>query len=159
MADFNTTKAAIKTKLETVTDIGKVYDRERFAKNAAVFKILFFDSGISRINGWFFYRTNTQELELDNGAVRRIDTWKFFGFIGIEDADDTESMIQVRVEDIATAFRADPTLGGVIEDNKDMAQENGPVGIQVLNITPVMLGGVLCHRAELELKTETSEVK
>jgi len=157
MADLAIITTAIKTKLETVPDVGVVHDYERYAKRESEFRKLF-KSG-EEILGGFFYRETTQELDGDTGEVRVIHNWKFLWFKGLEDKKATAKTFQILIESICTAFRIDPTLGGVIEDNKNMAQTFGPVGLQVDAIETVSFVDVLCHRARLSLLTETTESK
>lgn len=157
MADLATIRAAIKTKMLTVPNIGVVHDYERYAKRESEFRALFEDAG--EILGWFFYRDNTAELDGDTGEVRRIHEWQFFGFKGLSDSAASAKSFQDLVETLCATFRADPTLGGVVDDNKNMAQAFGPVGLQVDAIETVMFASVLCHRARLRLVTETTEPK
>jgi len=152
-------RAAILAKLQGVNGIGQVHDYERYGKRDSDMYALYKDDAKGRLLGWNFYRESTAELEQDIGEVRRLFTWRINGFMSLDDADATGNLFQALIEDIASAFRADPTLGGVIDDNKDMSQEFGPVGLQVDAIEPVMFAGVLCHRARLRLITETTESK
>ena len=157
MADLATIRAAIKNKMLTVPDIGVVHDYERYAKRESEFRTLFELNG--EILGWFFYRDNTAELDGDTGEVRRLHEWQFFGFKGLSDNNASAKSFQDLVEVLASAFRADPTLGGVIEENKNTDQAFGPVGLQIDAIETVMFASVLCHRARLRLVTETTEPK
>ena len=147
----------IRWKLAAVASSGKVHDYERYSSRDADFVTLYKDAATSRIKGWNFYREATREVDLDNGQVRRIHTWRIAGFMGIEDADTTGKTFDDLVEAIATAFRTDRTLGGTVDDIKDMNQQDGESGIQVEAIEPVMFAGVLCHRARLRLITDTTE--
>lgn len=157
MATLSTIRAAIKTKLQGVANIGVVHDYERFASRESDFQTLYKDTVSGRILGWNFYREATLEEELSIGDVRRVHTWRIHGFMGLDDADATGKTFEDLIEAIATAFRADPTLGGVVLANKDLDDEFGQVGIQVDQVDTVMFAGVLCHRARLRLLTETTE--
>lgn len=148
-------RAAIKAKLLTVTGIGQVHDYERYAKTNNELAALYASGG--RLLGWHFYREATAEEDLNNGEVRRLFQWKLRGFMSLDDDDASGILFDNLVELIATAFRTDPTLGGVCLANKNLDHEFGPSGIQVDSITPVMFANVLCHRAELSLITETTE--
>ena len=157
MSDLATIRAAIKTTLSGVSNVGVIHDYERFASKKSEFKALFESNGVMR--GWFFFRERTQELDGDTGEVRVLHYWKFYGFEALNDAAGTAKSFQALVEAIVAAFRADPTLGGAIDDNKDMSQNFGPVGLQTDGIENVMFANVLCHRARLSLTTETTEPK
>lgn len=150
-----TIRAAIEAELAGVAGIGAVHDYERYAKTNNELAALY-TSG-DRLHGWHFYREATAEEDLNNGEVRRLHRWKIRGFMSLDDADATGIVFDNLVDAIATAFRVNPTLGGVCLANKNLDQEFGPSGIQVESITPVMFANVLCHRAELSLITETTE--
>lgn len=150
-------RAAIKTKLAAVASIGQVHDYERYSGRDADFKTLYKDNASGRIKGWNFFREATRELDLDNGSVRRLHTWRITGFMSIDDVDATGKTFDDLVDAVATAFRTDRTLGGKVDDIKDMNQEDGESGIQVDSIEPVMFAGVLCHRARLRLVTDGTE--
>lgn len=157
MATVAQIRAAIKAKLAAVTGIGQVHDYERFAKTEREFQDLYKDATSGRVKGWNFYRAATAERDLDVGEVRRLHEWRITGFMGLDDLDASGKLLDDLVELIATAFRTDRTLGGLTIDIKDMDNEFGPSGVQVDGIEPVMFAGVLCHRAQLTLVTETTE--
>lgn len=157
MATLAQIRAAILAKLQGVTGIGQVHDYERFAAREADFHALYKETATVRINGWNFFRESTREADLNNGEVRRLHTFRLTGFRSLDDADATGKSFDDLVEAIAQAFRADRTLGGLIEDVKNLDEEFGESGIQVDAIEPVMFAGVLCHRARLRLVTETTE--
>jgi len=152
-------RAAILTVKQSVPNIGKVHDYERYASKMSDFRKLFYDTDTKLINGWWFDRLRTDELDGDTGEVRRIHTWQFYGFRGLQDGIGSAKSFQDLIENSCDAFRTDPTLGGVIDDNKNMDQSFGPVGMQVDAIETVMFADVLCHRARLTLLTETTEPK
>lgn len=157
MATVAEIREKIHLKLVGVSGIGQVHDYERYSAREADFKTLYKDTSSGRIKGWNLYREATRELDLDNGSVRRIHTWRITGFMSIDDADATGKTFDDLVEAVATAFRTDRTLGGKVDDIKDMSQEDGESGIQVDSIEPVMFAGVLCHRARLRLVTDGTE--
>lgn len=156
MATVAQIREAIRAKLAAVSGIGTVHDYERYAEREADFKTLYRDAGIERINGWNLYRVSTRESDLNLGQVRRLHTWRLTGYRSLDDADATGKSFDDLVEDIAAAFRTDRTLGGLVEDIKDLDQEYGESGIQVESIEPVVFAGVLCHRARLALVTDTT---
>jgi hypothetical protein len=155
MASLSAIRAQIKAVLESVPDVGIVHDYERFASTRGAMAALY-KSG-DRIKGWWFDRTATREADLDLGAVRRVHTWRLVGYVSLDDADATGKTLQDLVEAIAAAFRAARTLGGTVMDSRDMGYTDGPAGVQVDAIEPVMFADILCHRATLRLVTETIE--
>jgi hypothetical protein len=157
MATLAQIRAAIKATLQGVAGVGQVHEYERYATREKEMRELFLDAGSGRLLGWVFYRERTSEQELDIGEVRRLHTWRLYGFMGLDDASQTGLLFDDLVELVAGAFRADPTLGGLVLATKDLNQSRGAMGLQVERIEPVMFGGVLCHRATLSLLTETTE--
>lgn len=157
MATVAQIRAAIKAKLAAVNGIGQVHDYERFAKTEKEFQDLYKDVTDNRIRGWNFYRTSTAERDLDLGEVRRLHTWRVSGYMSLDDLDASGKLFDDLIELIVIAFRTDRTLGGLVIDSKDMESEFGASGVQVEAIEPVMFAGVLCHRAQLALLTETTE--
>jgi len=149
-------RAAILATLSGVTGIGRVHDRERFAAAEKDFASLYVDTD-RRLRGWNFQRVSVVERDLGTGEVRRLMQWRITGYLAWDDAAGTAHEIQGIVEAIAAAFRLDRTLGGVVDDLKDLSQSFGESGIQVEAIEPVLFAGVLCHRARLRLITETTE--
>lgn len=157
MATLAEIRAAIKATLLGVAGISNVHDYERYAKRQNEFSALFLDAGSNRVIGWTFHRERTSEQELDIGEVRRLHTWRIYGYMGLDDGSQTGLLFDDQVESVAAAFRVDPTLGGLVLATKDMNQSRGAMGLQVERIEPVMFGGVLCHRATCSLLTETTE--
>lgn len=149
-------RAAIKAKLQGVSEIGQVHDYERFARSEAEFKTLYAATvgGVQRIRGWFLYRESTTRRDSDLGASRRLHAWRIVGFLSLDDADATGKTIDTLVESIDSAFAADRTLGGACLECKDLDRGDGPAGIQVERIDIVMFLSTLCHRAQLRLITE-----
>ena len=154
---LDTIRAAIKAKLSGVTGIGRVHDYERFAKDAAQFLALYKDGADGRIRGWWFDRVGTREIDSGTVTVRRVHTWRITGYLGLDDADATAKSLQDLAESIGAAFRADRTQGGTVLDIRDMTVEDAPSGIQIDAVEAVYFAGMLCHRAQLRLTTETEE--
>jgi len=146
--------AAIVAKLSAL-DVGQVHDYERYAQDEAGLRALY--ESQATIKGWFVYREATRERDLNNSEVQRLHVWRLIGFLGLSDAAATGKIIQDDVEAIAAAFRTDRTLGGLVDDIKDLEQESGESGIQVDAVEPVLFAGVLCHRARLRLATDGVE--
>jgi len=159
MATYQQQRDAIQSMLSGINGIGIVHNYERYAKREADFQAFYKDTTNNRILGWNFSRVSTAELDLDNGGVRRVYTWRIRGFMSIDDADASERTFQELIETICSTFRTNPTLGLQDTETKNLAQEDGPAGIQVDAVEPVMFAGVLCHRATLTLVTESTEAK
>lgn len=141
-------RAAIKTTLSGVTNIGKVYDYERWAIDWATFIALFKTtvSGVDQIRGWEIGRRSVAEkkIVIGIGASSNEKTHVFIirGYLGLNDAAETEKTFNALIEAIATAFRSDKTLGGAARDHDY---------IQAQTIDMRIFGGVLSHYCELTL--------
>lgn len=159
MATHDQISAAIKAKIETVSQVGPVHEYLRYAKNAGDLATLFKNTATSRLNGHLFYRESTREVEYDTGMIRRLDLWRVLSFMAFDDADASAKLLQTQLESIKTAFRSDRTLGGLVTDVKDMTERFGRVGLQVELVEPWIFAGVLCLRARSALMTESEEAQ
>lgn len=152
MSRFDDVQAAIVAKLQTISGIGIVQERERFArdqKTLAEFYAAEFD-GKKRIQGWFIKREACREISPMIGRTIHIASWKIIGYFVFDDAGDSEGRLNEVIDRIGDAFRDDYTLGGAIVGH-DL--ENNTSGIQLELNENVMFAGVLCHRATLALHT------
>lgn len=145
-------RAAIKTKIESVTDIGVVHDYERYTKEAAKFRELYFHAASNRILGWHVRRVSTRELLTDHDRWSVFHGWRIRGFMGLEDAEATEKSFDDKIEALRDAFREDDDLGGLVLTCVN--PDSGEAGLQLIEHNPVLLAGVLCHKAELALTTQ-----
>lgn len=151
MTTLATIRAAIKSKLEGVTGIGQVHDYERYSKNTGDFKTFYLDT--NKILGWHIRRLSNKQTRPYLGRWVIVNEWRLRGFRSLDDSAATEKTFDDLIEAITTAFKADDTLGGVIDT---MVLDNG-TGISLLKSQPVMLAGILCHAAELQLFTRHYE--
>ena len=134
-------RTAIKTTLTGVSNIGKVHDYERWAADWSKF-IAYFRTSISgtdQIRGWEISRK--APITEDATSVKK-HTYSIRGYMGVEDAAESEKTFNALIEAAAAAFRADRTLGGAAL---------GHDFIQVDALDTRSFGGVLCHYAELSL--------
>ena len=157
-AHVATIRAAILAKLQAVPGIGLVYDRERYAKEESQFRKLYTlgveingeDTDV--LHGWWFRRTQSLERSLGVGRNLDISTWTIRGYLGFDDARNTEHEFEALIEAMRDAFRADPTLGGAAEQSP-LRDSNNQDGLQLAETSPVWLAGALCHSAVLTLTT------
>lgn len=146
-------RAAIVAKHSAVANIGAVHARERYANSEDKFRELFVSTpagGAKQVRGWWWRRVGTVESTVSTGTTMNVHTWECRGYMAFNDADASELAFDALIEAFRDAVRADPTLGGVCEQN---AMSGEPDGVQVLDAGPVMFCGVLCHSAVLQLKT------
>lgn len=157
MADHNTILAALKANIETVADRGPVHTYIRYAKDNGSLGALFKNTATNRLNGWIVYREFTRTLNYDVGLVRRLDGWRKYGYMAIDDADASANLLQTQLEAIRTAFLSNRTLGGAVIDGMDLLEKNGRLGWQIERVEPWTFAGVLCMRSQCLLTTESEE--
>jgi hypothetical protein len=148
-------RTAIVAQMTAVADIGQVHDRERYVADDAKFKTAYLftlPDASKQIRGWWLRRVRTLERSVSTGTVMNEHTWQWRGYMAFNDQAATELTFDDLIEAYRNAFRVDPTLGGVCEQNP-MDIGAGEDGVQVVDAGPVMFCGVLCHSAVLQLKT------
>ena len=133
-------RTQIKTKLEAISGVEKVYDYKRFCNDLATYKDLFVKD--SKVNTWEIERKSfSKDARGGSGDVE--DTVYNFiirGYYSFYDALATEKTFQDLVETICADFTDDPTLGGKARI----------VYLPITgDFTTVMLGSVLCHKVEI----------
>ena len=151
MTTLDAHRAAIVATLLTVPDIGVVNDHEPFARAQADFQRLYLwtpPGGQQQLRGWYVRRTATRETTLAVGRVLNVHTWRVRGFMALQEPS-SELVFDALVEAARGVFRADETLGGVAQPGP----LNTATGLQVVDSSPVMFTGVLCHSATLQLQT------
>lgn len=135
-------ESAIRTQIYTiisgVTNIGKVYDYERWAVDWGTFLNLYKDSG-GKILGWEIGRKSP--ITEDETSVKK-HTYSIKGYMGLKDADMTEKTFNGLIESVATAFRNNKELNGA-------ALGHDFIQVEVLDVRT--FGSVLCHFVELTL--------
>lgn len=156
---LNAIKAAIATRLATVTGIGLIHTYLRWAVQDADFLKLAMTGGV--INVWQISRVNTEERWLTTAEVWRSHTLAIYGGYGLLDASATEETFQNLVERVANRFRSRSawTLDGLVESTApymgELASTSPTIGarggIQVQSIEHRMVHNVLVHWAELRL--------
>ncbi len=147
MPTLDDIRTAIAAGISSVPGVGMVHTFERFAKANSEFRPLYESAG--KILGWNVRRVRTEEKSDAAGQWMVTHTWSIKGFMGLDDGGDSELVFDRLVEAIRDRFRADETLGGVVDTTvvEDVA------GIQVDDSGPVMFAGVLCHSVKLRLVT------
>ena len=146
-------RAAIIALHQAVPDVGVVHNRERYANSEDKFRALFVMTpagGAQQVRGWWWRRVATAESSVSTGTTMNVHTWECRGYMALNDAEASELAFDALIEALRDAVRADPTLGGVCDQN---AVSGEPDGVQVTDAGPVMFCGVLCHSAVLQLRT------
>jgi hypothetical protein len=138
-------KQQIKAITESVTGIGKVYDRFVYAFDTKQLKDLFSDNG--RINT-FMFRYTVREPGGGEGNenelfVRRL--WKFRFIYGYNFNDDSEKEFDSLCEKICETFNSNFFLNGSARRHSFM---------EIKDRYDSEYHGVLVHNAEMEMETE-----
>ncbi|CAN5439100.1 hypothetical protein BH10PSE18_BH10PSE18_19040 [soil metagenome] len=148
-------RTAIVAAMNTVPDIGRVHDRERYFREEPKFRALYLYTpagGEQQLRGWTVRRTATVERDANMVRTINVHTWTIRGYMAFKDEDGSELVFDDLVEQIRAVVRADPTFGDVCQlgplDDGDNTN-----GVQVNDAGPVTFCGVLCHSAVLQLRT------
>lgn len=149
-----TARAALAAMVAAVPSVGQVHDYARYARLESDFQNLYLytppDGGVPHLRGWQLSNTGIEEFELGIGRVLNKHKWTLRGYCSLNDAMASEKVFDDVGEAIRSAFRADPTLGGVCSAE---ALGNGPAGMQKTDAGPVMFCGVLCNSIVLQCET------
>jgi hypothetical protein len=140
-------RAAIKTAVEGVSNVGKVHDYERWASEWPAFLELFKTTiaGAPQIRGWEIgYRGFTAIRDPQFArAVLRQHLFEIHGYLGLDDSAATEKTFAALAEDVADALDASATLHG------SAYRDCTPAAIERAETRA--FGGVLCHFAQLTI--------
>lgn len=143
--------ADIKSRMEAIAGIGKVYDYDRWNADMARFIELFAytpTGGQKQIRGWEITRTGFTEHKA--GAFFRHHKFQIKGYMGLKDESGSEKTFQAIIEAVSEKFRAaDTGENDPWEFMDGDAPGNSPV--QGGSIEVRMYGNVLCHHTALSL--------
>ena len=149
MSSLAEIRTALCALLASVPDIGHVYAFERYAREEAKFRELYIDHN-NQLRGWHVRRAATQERTLGIGRTLVKHTWRVRGYMALNDTLASELVFDTLIEALRDVVRADPGLGGLCQQNP---ADDGDDGLQVIDSSPALFCGVLCHTATLELST------
>lgn len=148
-------RAAIKTIMLTVPDIGVVHEYERYTKDLTGVKALYVYAPLNQLRGWFIRRASVKEFgRLHNRSVQAC-RWQIRGFMALEDSAASELQMEELIEALRDVFRVDDQLLGTVAQCSVPGTNgnSGECAIQVEDFGPVMFAGVLCHGVRLGLNT------
>jgi hypothetical protein len=142
---FATFRDEVKTTLEAVNGIGRVYDTMRLLTHWEKFKQDAVKDG--RVNIWEITRlTMEEDLETPQGqsgvepCFRDLHLIGIIGHFSVDDKKKSEKVFQDLIDAIVAAFRVNNTLG---------AQTLIPAQAQVPSIGHEMFASVLCHAVQI----------
>lgn len=138
---------AIVAAMGTIIDIGPVHNYERYAKNHQGLKTFY--EYQNQIRGWHVRRIGRLESSPSLGRHVVKQRWRIRGYMSLDDAGQSELAFDDLLDAIVAVFRADDTLGGLV----DSLIVDNQAGAQIEDSGPVIFAGVLCHSARLSLTT------
>lgn len=144
---YATVIAQIDTTLKSATGVvdANVFKYQKLTRDPAAYIAAFKDATNSVIHGYIITRVNFNEIREAGRSNLRTTKWVIRGYYSIGRAGATEETFQGIIENIATAFSADPTLSGTVISVENFSLDNFDAG---------MWGDVLCHFAEMSLTTQ-----
>ncbi len=150
MPGYLTIRDAIKTVLDSVSNIGNVNDfKPSFKRKKDLETFLGFDSGgpagIDQIRGWSITRVARTEDEQDHRTrFKNIHTFEIEGWMSLNNSKKTEETFQVLLDAISDAIRGSSGSGGIWEEDPESDVD------QAVNWDPideVIKSDVFCHHA------------
>ena len=148
-----TVRAALKNAIDTVSNVGKTYDYERWAAEWGDFLALFKTtiSGTAQIRGWeVAYRGN--DAQRDPQFARQIihaHAFQVRGYMRVDDSAASEKTFAALAESVQAAIDASVTI------HSSTYLDATPATLQAFE--PRSFGGVLCHYAQINI-TVTEQV-
>lgn len=144
------TDLAIRQKIQEVIKripgCGIVHLYSRWSADWNKFLALFQDPTSKRILGWEITRRSAAGTYLSTVEEQVDGQYRVRGYMGLQDADQTDILFNALIDRIREEFRADMTLGGL---------NQGPQGFSVETIDERMFGSVLCHYCEIIIPVTT----
>lgn len=145
-----TVRAAIKTIVDSVTDVGLVYDYERWQSTWSAYLTLFKTTinGTDQIRAWTiacsgFTQERVEFRTEGKAGILRIYQFIVRGYLGLDDSAATEKTAIALAEDVIEALDDADTIRPPTAGYYD-AQ---PAQLQTFELR--MFGDVLCHFAEI----------
>ncbi len=141
-------RAAVKTKIETVANVGRVWPYEPHVAQDADIPAYFVPVGLAEIRAWTITRESTAETDTAPGNTcvnfaTHLVVIRHWQALGAHAA--TEEAFQDRLEAVRDVFRAEQTtLFGLAS-----VFRVGPPSVRVVEARTLL--GILCHYAELTL--------
>lgn len=142
---FEQLRDAIATKMNAVPNIGVVQSRERLAADYDTFLALFKDSASGEIRGWTItWGDNRNVMDEYAGFGQMAWQYEFVirGYLGFNDANNTEDQFGVLVEAVRDSLQQSRTFGvaSVVPFSTEVSVDHHEKR---------WFGSVLCHFAEV----------
>ena len=148
-----TMRTALKTILDTVSNVGQTHNRSRLATDWSTFLDRFKTtiSSVKQIRGWQIQFRGIPESawHQHDGVIRRY-RWLLQGFMGLDDSAETEPTFAALAEDVVQALDASATL------HDGQTYYLAPPAVMGV-FEERVFGGVLCHYVEITQEIEEYE--
>ncbi|MFO6418996.1 hypothetical protein ACLBKS_02195 [Hylemonella sp. W303a] len=166
MSTLSEQRAAILAAMEAVPGIGQVHSRERYSTDENLLRQFYMYSPPTgsatdamtdpHVRGWWLRRSGTQEWQANTARTVNLTTWQIQGFLALDDAASSELILDDLIERLRSAMRTDLTFGGIFSPGPVVVtgeEDNRNTGVQVIENSPKLFAGVLCHSTQLQLTT------
>ncbi len=156
MSNYSDIIAAVKARLETVTNVGVVHNHNRWNADWSTYLNQFKQTigGTVQIRGWMVTKEESNPIVGDTysmGNVRRTYNLLIYGVMGLDDSANTEQTFLNLVEAVMDTLdnRIDLGLAAVVDYGV------GPSTLRNYSIR--QFGSVLCNYAEIHLSVEVEK--
>lgn len=144
-----TVRARIYTVVNAVSNIGLVYDYERWVPEWSKYLDLFKTtiSSVEVIRAWTITCQSFVPVEIATMGNQKVETnfvYKIRGYFGLDDANASEKTAIAIAEDVVEALNADTTLHGA-----SYAASGEHALAELTLFEPRFFGDVLCHYIEI----------
>lgn len=155
MSNDATVRAQLKTILDTVTNIGNVYNRAKYSDLYGDFinQVKATISGADQLRIWFIVNTgySPQDIIRDEISIPHLKpyAYRIRGYCGVDDANSSETAFFTLAELVADTLT---------ENRQTIANLSNTFNCSypALSFDTQMFGGVLCHFAEISLQVTVS---
>ena len=141
-------RAALKSLLEGISGINKVYDYQRWTADRAVYAALFKDT--DKIHFWCISRRAVTDTRRYTEQVDDVHRIVIRGYMALDDSEATEKTFQDLIDTVRQTLRQNYTILGT-------AHNSGPEINTIIEHR--VFGEVLCHYCEVELPVRERKAK
>lgn len=137
----------IKSLLEAVTGIGRVYDRLVLSHDDETNKSYYKELLAAKHHVWFITRVSMSAELHTTSHIDRGHNYDLIGYYAIDDSEETEKTFQQLADGVMNVF----------DDNDNIELLDGVYHLlpsQIISFEPVMFVDVLCHRVIIRLTYE-----
>jgi hypothetical protein len=101
--------SSVQAKIAAIAG-ANVHEYTRVLNKESDFKLAFFDDVLGRIHGWTITTEDCDSVDLTVGGQKDVHKIIMRGYMGVDDADNTEKLLRDESEAVRVALRADRRL-------------------------------------------------